>query len=193
MQSCSQYAASSCSYIFPCTKLDSRSGCSSQNKDLGLCLVAPSPPSQMSPLFLAACPWPSLPHSPSQLDICNTNRRKVSINPTISQLLLPTSILLLPLSLSHYKYLLRPWEEVGKPFQVRTENGGETINLIESSLRFLWDLINTRLRSGWCGMTWAVRMTAVSHCCLFWGLCQLVMVMWASAFIYVSNWSKLYP
>lgn len=139
--------------------------------------MAPSPPSQMSPLFLAACPWPSLPHSPSQLDICNTNRRKVSTNLTISQLLPPTSILLLPLSLSHYKYLLRPWEEAGKPFQVRTENEGDTINVIESLLRFLWDLINTRLRSGWCGVTWAVRMTAISHHCLFWGLCQLVMVM----------------
>lgn len=137
VHSCSQHAVSSCSYIFPCTKLYSRSGCSSQNKDLGLCPMALSPPSQMSPLFLAACPWPSLPHSPSQLDICNTNRRKVSINLTISQLLPPTSILLLPLSLSHYKYLLRPWEEAGKPFQVRTENEGDTINVIESLLRFL--------------------------------------------------------
>lgn len=133
----------------------------------------------------------------SQLDICNTNRRKVSINPTISQLLLPTSILLLPFSLSHYKYLLRPWEEAGKPFQFRTENAGETISLINFSLWFpvRSHQYKTEEWVVWCDMS-SENDSSITALPLSGAMPACAEIRWwcrASASISVSSWSKLHP
>lgn len=152
-------------------------------------------PARHSPCSCSRSLSRSLPRSPSQLNICITNRRKVSIFFPFSWLLLHSSVL--PPSSRHYKHLLKSWEEVGKPTWVKTKKGGETINLINSSPWFPMrsHQYETQKRGVWCDMRSGDdgRVTPPPLLAAAPACAGIRLYCWPPAFIYVSNCSKLYP
>lgn len=180
MYSCSQYAAPSCSYIFPSQNSTAEVAALHKTRTWGCAQWLQAHQARCHPCSSQAVPGSVCHILPVRhLQYQQEKRLHQSHNfpaaPSLSRL----------------------WEEAGKPFQIRTENGGVTINLINPSLRFpvrshqyeteewvVWCDMSSENDSNITPLPLSGTMPACAGIRWWW---------WASALIYVSNWSKLYP